>query len=339
MQLSDHFRKFHADIALNQTRVAKIKSAHETWEDILKNDDEVGEYFEGFYLQGSYATHTAIRPQGNIEFDVDAILLLDLGDDFEDPKDALTWLAGRMRTQEKYKDAIIQRDRCVRVIYAGDFHIDIVPAKPGDGETILIPSKKEGEWVETNPKGFITWCRDVNRDSQEKFTRVVKFAKYWRDTSVGQDTAPKSILLTTLLGTNMVGASSDAESLVLTLEELVANLDDILDDDGEPNVENPSLEEENLARDWDRAKYDIFKVKLERFAAKARKALDEENEEKSIEKWQDIFGTTFPSALSEAAQMTKDVSAGRVFVSPTGEINRNSGVRIPESRNYGKDEE
>ncbi len=335
MQLNDHFQKFHADISLNSTRVSRIKSAHETWEDILRNDEEVGDDLEDFYLQGSYATHTAIRPQGNKEFDVDAILLLSIDDD-QTPKDVLSWLARRMRTQEKYKDSITQRDRCVRVTYAGDFHIDIVPAKVKDGDVILIPSKKEGEWVETNPKGFMAWCRDVNQNSQGKFTRVAKFVKFWRDTTVGQDTAPKSILLVTLIGMNMVGASSDAESLVLTLEELVANLDDVLDEEGKPYVENPSLEGENLARDWNRAKFDIFKDKIERFTSKARDALDEEDKDKSIEKWQEIFGTTFPSTLSEAAQLNKDVAAGRVFVNPSGEVNRDSGVPVRRSRNYGK---
>jgi hypothetical protein len=333
MQMDNHFKKFHSDIKLNKTRVKRIKSAHETWEAMLRNDAEVGDLVVSFYLQGSYATHTAIRPQGEDGFDVDAVLVLDL-DGWADPKNVIEWLAGRMRSKGSYESAIEQRDRCVRVSYVGDFHIDIVPAKP-NGATILIPSKEEGRWVETNPRGFITWCAGVNQENQGMFTRVVKYVKHWRNITMGATMAPPSILLTTLVGNSMIGDSSDAVSLVLTLEKLVSELDAVLDSDGEPMVQNPSLDSENLARDWGRAKYDSFRQNVERLAKESRDALDESDAAESVGKWQGIFGSAFPGSVSEAAQIAADMLTGGVFVSRSGEINRVSGRRIPRSRFYG----
>lgn len=333
-KLNQHFKVFHSNISLNTTRVNRIISAHTTIEELLKKDKEIKPLFNKFYLQGSYATNTAIRPQNGNEFDVDAILLLDLSDS-DEPKDVINLVANRLKTYETYKDKVIIKDRCVRVNYKGDFHMDIVPAKPTDHEHILIPSRKEGEWLETNPAGFIRWCKDINSDADGKFTRVAKFIKYWRDKTVGKDTAPKSILLTTIIGLNMVGKNSDAESLVLTLENIVENLDSILVDD-EPYVENPSLEGENLARDWDKSKYDIFKTKLEKFAKDARSAYDDTDKESTIKKWQDIFGSEdFPSELSEKAEMAQAIKTGSVVVSSKGTLNKASGTPIKEHRFFG----
>ncbi|NBI07537.1 nucleotidyltransferase [Senegalia massiliensis] len=309
------------------------------WKDLLKNDEELKDYYEKFYLQGSYATSTAIKPINGGEFDVDTILVLDI-DEKEvgmKPKDALKFLADRMKTNKKYKDKIKVKDRCVTVDYKDDFHIDIVLSKPTDSEVILIPCKSDNDWKETNPYGFKEWCKTINYNTNGEFCRIAKMIKYWRDTKVGKDTAPKSILLTTIIGENMVGKNSDAESLVETLENIVENIDNIINEEtDQPYVENPSLEGENLARDWNREKFDIFKIKLEKFTKDSRDALEENDEDKSIEKWQDIFGTTFPSQLSEGASMAKSISEGTAYIDHSGHINRNIGTKIPEHRFYGE---
>lgn len=334
-KLNQYFKVFHTNISLNQTRINRITNAHTTLEDLLNKDEVIKPLFQNFYLQGSYATHTAIRPQNGNEFDVDTVLLMSLSED-DEPKNIINLIASRLVSYDSYKDKIIIKDRCVRVNYQGDFHMDIVPAKPTDDEHILIPSRKEGDWLEANPAGFIKWCQDINSEADGKFTRVVKFIKYWRDRSVGKDTAPKSILLTTIIGKNIVGKNSDAESLVLTLEKTANNLDSILVDK-EPYVENPSLEGENLARDWDKTKYDIFKTKLEKFAIDARSAYDDTDKESTIKKWQDIFGSKdFPGELSERAEMADAIKAGSVLVSSKGILNTASGAPLKEHRFFGE---
>ncbi len=334
MKLNDYFKSFVGNISLNPTREDRINSALSTWEDIFKNDDEIKTYFKDFFKQGSYATGTAIIPTGSNEFDIDTVLLLDIGDKY-DAKGMIDFVYNRMKTKEAYKDKLIKKERCVRVNYIGDFHMDIVPAKPTEGEHILISSKSDNEWVKTNPEGFVKWFKNKNSQNNYNLVNATKIIKYWRDNKVGNNTAPKSILLTTLIGEHIKAANSDAETLVLTLENMVSKLDDILVDN-EPYVENPSLKGENLARDWDKSKYDIFKNKLEKFSTDARAALDEDDKDKSIKKWQDIFGNKFPAELSEASDFSEKVRNGSVLVGSNGTLNGNSGQNIPPHRFYGQ---
>jgi hypothetical protein len=333
VKLNDHFKSFLGNISLNPTREDRIRSALSTWEDIFEDDEKIKVYYEDFYKQGSYAIGTAIIPTGNNEFDVDTVLLLDTGDEF-DPKGLIDFVYNRMKEKEAYRDKLIKKDRCIRVNYVGDFHMDVVPAKPTDDEHILISCKSTNEWVETNPAGYVRWFRKANRDHSGKLVNLTKIVKYWRDNKVGSDTAPKSILLTTLIAQYSVTENSEAETLVLTLENMVNNIDEILVNN-EPYVENPSLAGENLARDWDRKKYDTFKVKLEKFSKDSRASLDEVDKDKSIQKWQDIFGDKFPSEISEAENVSKMIKTGTIVVDSNGSLNTNNGQRVPPNRYFG----
>ena len=129
----------------------------------FKEDEEIEDLFLDFYSQGSYSTNTGIKPKNDDEFDVDAILLLEL-DEENEPQDILKWIASRIKSHKEFEKSVKTKDRCVRIDYAGDFHVDIVPALPCEG-VIKIPSKKENEWCKTNPKGFTSCqCRRCGFD-------------------------------------------------------------------------------------------------------------------------------------------------------------------------------
>ncbi|RAL26741.1 SMODS domain-containing nucleotidyltransferase [Thermoflavimicrobium daqui] len=341
MKLEEYFKLFIKNISLNINRIEKIESAISTWEEIFQEDNEIGERFREFYTQGSFATTTAVRPNNGDEFDVDAVLLVEV--EKGDSKDFFNWIVERMKTKEKYKGKIKPKDRCVRVNYAGDFHVDIVPAKSTYGDSIFIPSKKEGEWVKTNPKGFKKWFDRMNIQHDRKLSPIVRILKHWRDKNVGDKIAPKSILLTTLVGKYMVEKNSYAETLVATLENLNNKLEELMNnqkDDATLEVCNPSLEDENLARDWDINKCRVFKDKLKSLHKKALEALEEPNKEKSIEKWQGIF-EKFPSQLiEEGAKMAELIASGSVYVNSQGELNiSQQGTQIKKHRFFGERED
>ncbi|MFC0298454.1 SMODS domain-containing nucleotidyltransferase [Geobacillus jurassicus] len=341
MKLTNHFKQFIVNISLNKGRKERIDQALSTWKKILSEDEELSEKFKELFPQGSYATKTAIRPSNDGEFDVDVILLLDVKN--QDSKEFFNWVTKRIKTKKAYEDKIKPKDRCIRIEYAGEFHVDIVPAKTTYGDSILIPSKTEGDWVKTNPVGFIKWCNKKHTEHNEKFRPIVKILKYWRDNNVGDNTAPKSILLTTLVGKCMVAKNSYAETLVATLENMITKLDELMNEaseDGIIEVVNPSLEDENLARDWSVEKCRIFRDKLQKLYSNSLEALTDPDKESSIEKWQAIFGKEkFPSELSEGAKMAEAVATGAVFVNREGILNqRNEGIPIKEHRFFGKGE-
>ncbi|KOP68481.1 hypothetical protein AMS62_27000 [Bacillus sp. FJAT-18019] len=333
MKHTEHFKELIGGLSLNPTREERIDKAYSNWESLLKKDDEIKDLFVDFYLQGSYATKTSIRPQKkDEEFDVDAVLLLELDSDLK-PKEALSWLAKRMKENDEYD--IKERDRCVRINYAGDFHMDVVLAKPSSfGDYIYIPSKKEGQWKKTNPAGFKTWCDGIHADHNYQFQNIVKLLRYWRDLRVGKDTAPKSILLTTLIGENMVGKNSIAESLLETLNEMLDALDSYIQWDRTVFVGNPSLSEENLARDWDEDRLRTFKKKLTKLQSDVKDAFDETDKEKSLNKWKEIF-PKFPKELSEASNMALKINSGAIVVNSLGQLSNTDGIPSPKHRFFG----
>jgi hypothetical protein len=340
LKLNNHFKQFVANISLNPTRVEKIDSAVRNWKKKFKEDEEINEIFIDYYTQGSYSTDTGVRPKSGEEFDVDVVLVMDI-DEEDDPKDILHHIKDRIKSHKEFEDRVKAKDRCVRIEYSNEFHVDVVPAFEF-GTSIKIPSKREKEWTETNPAGFKDWCDDINNKSDNYFSKVAKILKHWRDNNVGKETAPKSILLTTLTGNAFTKKSSIAETLVETLDNMILDIENLLfwlsEDDDVPFVKNPSLQEENLARNWTKLKAKRFLNKLKSLKVSCQEAMDETDKDKSIEKWQDIFGDNyFPSELSEAKAMANTIQKGSVFVSSTGALNKDSGVLIKDHRFYGID--
>ncbi|MDN4072962.1 SMODS domain-containing nucleotidyltransferase [Fictibacillus terranigra] len=161
------------------------------------------------------------------------------------------------------KDRVKTKERCVRIDYANDLDVDVVPALQ-NGDWIKIPSKRDKEWTSTNPAGFTKWCNEIEAESKQDFSRVAKIIKYWRDQNVGKGTATKSILLTTLIGKSYQDKASIAESLVETVKAMIADIEWLLmslfNDDDVPYVENPSLSGENLARNRNNKRQHSFLI-------------------------------------------------------------------------------
>ncbi|RMG23376.1 MAG: nucleotidyltransferase, partial [Methanobacteriota archaeon] len=259
------------------------------------------------FLQGSYRTGTSVRPRNGQEFDVDVIVALSLEDENGSrmsPSEAIDMLYNILKSISIYQDRVQRKTRCVRIDYAGDFHMDVVPAHYDESTgTLYVPDRKADKWSETNPKGYIQWCSERNDEFNGKFTRVVKFLKWWRNRVFGKDCAVKSIILTTLIGKNFSSdCSTDADALLGT----VSNLHDFLQwHSSVPCIPNPSLSTENLARDWKQEHYETFKNRVAALLKKIEDAYEEEDLEKSVEKWREIFGDEFPSPEEVRAQKVK----------------------------------
>ena len=97
MRLKENFEIFLRDtVNLDQTRLERVQSAHNTIRDRLSSRDDVKSCLVDTYLQGSYALRTAIRPcDENSEYDVDVVLALILVDEdgnLYDGSAVLDWL-------------------------------------------------------------------------------------------------------------------------------------------------------------------------------------------------------------------------------------------------------
>lgn len=348
MKLNKHFKQFHHQIGLKKNRLKRITSAMSNLETFSDSDGPISEVKIDLFPQGSVAINTAVIPikQGD-EFDADAVIVLDISKwprERQDPLNVIRWFANRLRNNHNFRDKVREKNRCVRINYAGDFHLDVVPALRDNAGYVLIPTKEEGTpWKFTNPKGYIEWVKSINAKSGGKFCRIVKMLKHWRNLKMGRDTAPKSIILTTLVGLcfetgDVVGSTSDAETLVDVMEALNRNLKNCL---SKPQICNPSLESEDLSENWDEAHFALFKKRFDWATRKARQAYDEVEQKKSIEFWQELFGDSyFQKTLSGGAKMAEAVGVGDVFVKSSGEITlgKPEGERsatVPKHRSYG----
>jgi hypothetical protein len=347
MILKKSFDDFLAKINLDPTRREKIQSAHNTVRGILEQDEEVKKIYLETFLQGSYRLGTAVRPQGAGSYDVDVILSLNLMD-FEgkgcglpSSKMVIDWLAARLSAYPAYKDKVTVGERCVTLVYAAGFYLDIVPAHDSTdlNAPLLVPPK----WSASHPKGFKEHCLSVQQSTGEMFYPVVKMLKWWRNIHFGDDGCPKSILLTTLIGQHIPkSAQSVDEALVLTMESLNTFFgSSIL----VPAVFNPSLPTENLSGRWPSLEYLEFKPKFAAATKRARKAFDAKDEEKTIEEWNtaDLFDDTFPKALygleEEAKNLANAMRAGTLFTSPGGLLSplpSSGSIGVPATKFFGQ---
>lgn len=310
-KLNDCFQKFHQNISLDDSRKERIRAAHAKLREIVGSDDPLSEVLYGVFLQGSFKNNTAIRPVKG-EFDVDVVLAMDATDpesgwwrSKRDPEDVLNWVANRLRRQAHYRShniTIRRRKRCVRLVYAGDFHLDVIPAH-SDGnleEPLEVPDREADRWIWSHPKGYTKWCKETNERTNGYFTRVTKMLKWWCRRVFDPERAPKSIVLQTLIGFHMPdGPSSDAEAVTYTLLNLHQWLQRQSFGDwlAPPSIMNPSLPDENLACDWDVADYQLFKQRVKSATRKACEAYDEEDTERSARLWRKLFGEAFPISV------------------------------------------
>jgi Second Messenger Oligonucleotide or Dinucleotide Synthetase domain len=110
------------------------------------------------YPQGSIALGTAIKPLAANEFDVDLVCHLPSIGHTSSAQAVKQLVGARLKEHATYKGMLEEKQRCWRINYANEFHLDITPSilNPRcqqDGE--LVPDKTLAEWKPTNPKGYI----------------------------------------------------------------------------------------------------------------------------------------------------------------------------------------
>jgi hypothetical protein len=300
-----YFDKFLGDVLpLDTSRVQRISGAWRHLVDVVAGDSEFARYRPEIVAQGSYAAGTAVRPvRPGDEFDVDLVVKLNLPVSLSST-DTLNWIRGRLALDGVFKTRISPHPRCVRISYAGDFHMDVVPARrilmvmpiSGVRTTRLKVPDRTGGWRFSDPEGFVRWCDAQNKRTGGDFGRVVRMMKRWRDFSAPDHRRVKSIVLTTLLGKSVPtwtapgdSARPDADVLLATLRLLNVKLAPVA---GVPYVRNPSMAFENLARTWTRTDFVAFRTEL-RAAAQLALAARKSSHPSG---WSQLFGPTFPSS-------------------------------------------
>jgi hypothetical protein len=314
-------------------------------------------YAPDIYPQGSMSIGTTIRPWRGEEFDLDAVCQLHYCGG--QPATAIYDLvATRLRDHGTYRNILELKNRCLRINYAGNFHLDIIPACPNGDTGIKVPDRNRAAWVFSNPLGYAKWfftrCEErrlllkaearvrpvpSNVPSEEKFPlqRAVQLLKRHRDSFFkGNPDAARSILLTTLAAREYQGH----ESLTLALDSIVDGIRDFLRrSPGIPVVPNPTNPQENFAAGWNTQTYPQFVEYLD----SVRQHLDRLMLAKGIDEVRKVLGGFVGDSLSDRAiltearntQQSRSQQALRV-VSRTGQLSSTAGIIVPRNNFYGE---
>lgn len=301
MKFKGHFKNLlEQTVNLPQSRLEQLEGRVSHLHNVLKDDKHIGEIVEEVIPQGSWAHGTIIKPQRNTEYDAD--VLLEMRADPEWAADKRLYLSNLNNALKRagYSGKTERRSRCVRVQYANDSHIDIVPyVQTEDGRSIV--NYDENSWEESNPDGFTAWMRQQDDLAGGNLRKVIRLMKFLRDYR-GSFTGTRSIILTTLLGERVSWSSKmfgefQYEDVPSTLLQLMMDLDSWMQARPQrPSVSDPSNPNITFDHRWSDESYYYFRDRIHSHAQEMRKAFEDVDSESSEKKWQLIFGTGFCDA-------------------------------------------
>lgn len=225
------------------------------------------------------ALWTTVRPREREEYDLDLVLQLDPLDD--DPMALYDLVRDRLVQHADFRSRLELKKRCLRLSYASQFHLDILPARPDPVRKhpcIEVPDRKLKAWKPSNPIGYVQWferkCELAGRAKAERaqvplpapipdhltrpLRRAVQLMKRRRDNRFqGDDSAPRSVVLTTLAGEFYRGE----DSVLGALEQILGSIDAAIRAVAPRRIEvrNPTNRAELFSESWsDQSAYDAF---------------------------------------------------------------------------------
>lgn len=316
MTTQTQFKDFLKDIEPSSTTKSRAKDGHTNLRDFLRTHSTFKKHHIDTFLSGSYKRNTAIRPvkKGDDEErpDVDIIVITNHTRQ-DDPSEVIDLLYETL--SEKYDD-IRKQARSIGV-FTSTVEMDAVPIieeTNWDGSTTLyIPDRKLQNWIETNPRRHTIWTTEVNKESDGHFKPLVKLLKWWRRENPTRYKKPKGFVIECLAAKHMdYEESYYGELFVKTLEDIVAKYKFYIDIKIVPSIEDPGVPSNSVMAGMSFNEFEAFYNKCEAQSIIGRKAINEEDSEKSLALWRKIFGSRFPASKSRIASSTVGES-----ISPT----------------------
>jgi len=305
MKLLDYFKLFLTDtVNLNQSRLDDLDSRVDAITSALKAASNLDGHVLDTVPQGSWAHRTIIRPAAGLEFDADFLIQLSEAQAWNlNPTQYTDAVWTALSSHGTYASMITRKNRCVRVTYANDCHIDVVPyVILSTGREVII-NRTTNEFEDTNPVGFTEWLQGKDDLTGGALRQVLRLLKYLRDHCDAFKI--KSVLLTTLVGnvteTWRTYDPAYYQDVPTTLVHLVKDLDAWLQvRPTKPSIADPSCPSTTFDHRWTDNQYSTFSDKVHELAPKIQAAFDVSTPAASVLAWQAVFGSAFPATLAAA---------------------------------------
>lgn len=344
-QIDDLLARAAEKLQLDKTRREKIESSYMSIQEVLENDPEFfnSKSFE-IYPQGSVRIGTTVKPLAKNEFDLDIVLhIRDKNYEQTNPIKVYNELKRVLKNDGRYEDKVEPKTRCVRLKYAGDYHMDILPGcqeKIQNEDVIIIPDRELKEWLISNPRGYAKWflekaetirltllekaysAEEIPADdfaTKKPLQRAVQIIKRYRDLffEKSPDYATSSIVLTTIAGE----LYQNQESIFETIDSIISQIKNKVNVSRTQRIKvlNPVNEEEDFTDKWEREPqyYSEF-IRFSESLYESWQRLKQDNgiiEESNILKG--VIGEKlFSDSIREQTMITEDYrQKGKVFSS------------------------
>ena len=333
-QVDDLLMRICVELQLDETRSKLAEANYRAVGRWLESQNLVARLRPAIYPQGSMFLDTTVKPLSGDEYDLDFVCEFKCGTNFfRNPVDALNLIERSLRANDIYDPMVQRKNRCIRLNYAREFHLDILPAckDPQNGGTcILVPDRQLSEWTPSNPKGFGSWFNNrartitgrtllekaaplpVQQTAERKppLKLCVQLWKRWRDIRYrnNPEAAPASIVLTTLAGRSYRGEESVTAAMENILEETSRAIQS-----AHPRlfVLNPSNGDEDLSERWasQPGAYREFVSGVTDFNAQWKALLQARGIEKVTRALEGLFGEEVAKRVVE--KQTREIEATR----------------------------
>ena len=313
-----HFRAFlESTVNLKQYRLDQLDSRVTAITNAFKKDAEMGHRYKEHLPQGSWAHKTIISPvTAYDEFDADILLHLENNPDWNDnPKIYLQQVRAAFKRSNTYKDKLLRKNRCVRISYANDCHVDVVPAVTLDDGRQVIICYRDNTFEDTNPVGFADWMKERDDITGGQLRRVIRLLKWLRDFK--NTFSCPSVILTVMLGGRV--QFWDTQSAYADVPDTLVHMLEALDNwlstyPGSPPLDDPSCPGVSFSHRWDDPVVIAnFKSKIADYAQWAREAYDLHgvDDAAALRSWQKLFGPEF--AADEVKAARNDIVVAKVI--------------------------
>lgn len=348
VQLDDLLDRMAESLQLDKTRYELMIQHYEAIKKWIEADELFFKPFKyELYPHGSVRIRTTVKPIGKDEFDLDIALHLKIQWSNHTPEKIYSELKRRLSEHSIYKEKMELKNRCIRLNYSGDFHMDILPGiqeTEWDEDKLRIPDRLLGYWVSSNPRGYAKWFLNKantvkisllekalraenlpSNDYEDKkpLQRAVQLIKRYRDIYFQDDDSFKtsSIVLTTIAGLNYNGE----ESIFLAVENIINQIrQHTFYNSTRIKVLNPVNPEEDFTDKWEKEPryYQAFRA----FCEHLYEQWQELKKDNGIISEGRILKGLFGDDLYSRAQISQvDIIEKARNANQLG-INRNSGI-------------
>jgi predicted nucleotidyltransferase len=266
------------------------------------------------FLSGSYSRKVQVLKLN----DVDVIVVLD------DPYGTYAGSAGAaledIRAAAKESDLVRRTKLGVRAVklflHDHEFTVDLVAARePENGAAGLLlarhrPDEGYDDWQLLNPEGQREAAVDKNGDCDGAYVPGVRVVKFWNQ---GEGKPLRSYHAEAILWHALDGPVEYPELVVRFFDEAYERLAPgaSTPDPGAPGADPVDKRLESIER---ASAHD----KVEKARRIAHEAFEEDDLEKALERWADLFGPSFPSQSTSAGRVGNALGAGAAGVAGTG---------------------